>query len=93
MVQWCSEILADIVLQAVKTLKTSFNGGQPSTTVAIPGSVADCISGWAECQLKPERWQSLFVCAHGLVNERVSTSVPTYSLIEVFHNKREVTLR
>lgn len=53
-------MLSDIVLLAVNALKTSFRGGggQPSFT----GSVADCISEWAECQLKWERWQSLFMC-------------------------------
>ena len=61
-VQWSNQILSGIVLQAVNALKTSFSGGQPSFAETVPGSVADCISGLDECQLKWERWQSPFMC-------------------------------
>lgn len=56
-------MLSHIVLLAVNALKTSFSAGEPFYT----GSTADYISNWAKCQLKWERWQSLFLCVRACV--------------------------
>lgn len=59
LVEQSYKILPGIVLQGVNAYNCSVKGNPPSQTA--PGNVTDCISGWAEFQLKLVRLQSVCV--------------------------------